>query len=257
MTYLGRKEIFTVQINYRMKIAICDDDPKDRHTMLRLVSEYLDMHHYHVKIDEYHTGEAFLAADFSSYDMVILDIFMDQLNGIETAKRIMQSKPDMQIIFCSSSNAYASESYDVSALRYLTKPVEQAKLFHTLDRFFHVYTSLRTLTYKQDRMDEHVYLTDILWIEADGHRCIIHTRRGDISTRTTLTQCAEQLEGTDFVKPIRYALVSLQAVAAIPTDVMTLTDGSTVPISRDQRAAMKKAFSDFKMRKLLQRGGAL
>lgn len=243
--------------NYRMKIAICDDDPNDRHNMLRLVSEYLDIHHYHVKIDEYHTGEAFLASDFASYDLTILDIFMDELNGIETAKRIMQSKPSMQIIFCSSSNAYASESYDVSALRYLTKPVERDKLFQTLDRFFNAYTSLQTLTYKQDRLDEHVYINEILWIEADGHRCIIHTRKGDISTRTTLAQCAEQLVNADFVKPIRYALVSLYAVAAIPTDILTLIDGSTVPISRDQRAAMKKAFSDFKMRKLLQRGGAL
>lgn len=243
--------------NFQMKIAICDDDEKDRKEMLRLVSEYLDMHNYHIRIDEFETGEAFLAASPSSYDLVILDIFMGELNGIETAHRLIDENPDMHIIFCSTSNAYAAESYDVSALRYFIKPISREKLFVTLDRFFHVHTSLRTLTYKLNRMDETIYLSEILWVEADGHRSIIHSRKGDIVTRTPFAQIHDQLKDADFVKPIRYALVSLAAVTSIPMEVFTLANGAEVPISRDQRAAMKKAFSDFKMRKLLQKGGVL
>ena len=249
------KGIIVMPVNYQMKIAICDDDQKDREVMRRLVAEYLDLHNYHIRIDEFISGEEFLTADAGQYDLLILDIFMGELNGIETAKRLIDSNPNLQIIFCSTSNAYAAESYDVSALRYFIKPISREKLFATLDRFFHVHTSLRTLTYKLNRMDESVYLSEIRWIEADGHRCVIHSRRGDIVTRTPFTQICEQLGDADFVKPIRYALVSLEAVAAIPTDVFTLTDGAQVPISRDQRPAMKKAFSDFKMRKLLKKGG--
>ena len=167
----------------------------------------------------------------------------------------MEDNPNLQIVFCSTSNAYAAESYDVSALRYFIKPISREKLFATLDRFFHVHTSLRTLTYKVNRMDESIYLSEIRWVEADGHRCILHTRRGDIVTRTSFAQICDQLSGADFVKPIRYALVSLDAVAAIPAEVFTLNDGTQVPISRDQRPAMKQAFSDFKMRKLLKKGG--
>lgn len=251
----SKKGIFVMPINYQMKIAICDDDQQDRQTMLALVAEYLDMHNYHIRIDEYASGEAFLASDVMQYDLLILDIFMGELNGIETAKQLIDRNPNLQIVFCSTSNAYAAESYDVSALRYFIKPISREKLFATLDRFFHVHTSLRTLTYKLNRMDESVYLSEIRWVEADGHRCILHTRKGDIVTRTPFAQICEQLKDADFVKPIRYALVSLESVAAIPTDVFTLTDGTEVPISRDQRPAMKKAFSDFKMRKLLKKGG--
>ena len=244
-------------MNYQMKIAICDDDEKDRSEMRRMTAAYMDLHNYHVCIEDFPTGEAFLEKDLTQYDLVIMDIFMGQLNGIDIAKVLIQKKPDVQIIFCSSSNAYAAESYDVSALRYLIKPVEQAKLFETLDRYFHIHTSMRTLTYKLNRMDESVYLTDILWVEADGHRSIIHTINGDITTRTPFSQICDQLRGSDFVKPIRYALVSLRAVATIPTDVMTLTDGTTVPISRDQRQEMKQAFSAYKMKLLLKKGGVL
>lgn len=244
-------------MNYQMKIAICDDDENDRNLMFQLVSEYLDLHNYHIGIDQYLTGEEFLASNVDQYDLVILDIFMGQLNGIETAKRLVEEHPKLQIIFCSTSNAYAAESYDVSALRYFIKPISREKLFGTLDRFFHVHTSLRTLTIKQNRMDETVYLTDILWVEADGHSCIIHTRKGNVVTRTAIAQIHDQLKDADFVKPIRYALVSLGAVATIPTEVFTLTNGETVPISRDQRGEMKKAFSEYKMRKMLQKGGVV
>lgn len=244
-------------MNYQMKIAICDDDPRDRATMLSLVTEYLHLHDYHIGIDEYTSGEAFLASPIDQYQLAILDIFMGELNGIETARALMEAHPKLQIIFCSTSNAYAAESYDVSALRYFIKPIDRDKLFATLDRFFYVHTSLRTLTYRQNRVDESIYITQILWVEADGHRSILHTRSGDIVTRTNITQIAQQLEGADFVRPIRYALVSLAAVAQLPTDVLVLCDGSTVPVSRDRSAAVKQAFSDYKLRQLLKKGGEI
>lgn len=241
--------------NQTMRIAICDDDAGDRSRMLALVREYLDRHEYSMETDEYSSGEAFLAGDLSRYDLVILDIFMDGINGIETARRLAAQHPELKIIFCSTSNAYAAESYDVAALRYLTKPVQREKLFDTLDRFLLTRKALRTLTFKRNRMDEQVYISDILWVETRDHKCIIHTTDEDIETRTTFSQLWEQLGGADFVKPIRYALVPLHAVAAIPTDVLTLRDGTIIPISRDQRARMRTAFTNYRMNQMLSRGG--
>lgn len=243
--------------NYQMKIAICDDDANDRAAVKAMLSEYLDINNYHVRIDEFNCGEDFVCAKVSDYSLVILDIFMKDLNGIETAKKLIEDNPELKIIFCSTSNAYAAESYDVSALRYLNKPVAKDKLFGTLDRFFHVHTSMRTLTFKQNRMDESVYISEIIWVEADGHKCVIHTKNDDIVTRTPLSQICEQLADSGFVKPIRYALVALKYVATIPTDVFTMKNGDIIPISRDQRPAMKKAFSEYKMKSMLQKGGVL
>lgn len=243
--------------NYQMKIAICDDDEQDRANVLGMLSEYLDINNYNVKLDTYTSGEGFLSSDIDQYQLVVFDIFMGELNGIETAKKLIEEHPACKIIFCSTSNAYAAESYDVDALRYLNKPVQKDKFFGTLDRFFHIHTSLKTITVKQNRMDESVYVSEIIWVEADGHKCIIHTRKGDITTRTPFSQICESLADPVFVKPIRYALVCLKYVATIPTDVFTMKNGDIVPISRDQRAAMKKAFTDYKMKSMLQKGGVI
>lgn len=243
--------------NYQMKIAICDDEEQERANLLSILSEYLDINNYNIKVDTYTSGEEFLAADVKQYQLVIFDIFMGELNGIETARKLVEEYPNCKIIFCSTSNAYAAESYDVDALRYLNKPVQKEKLFGTLDRFFHIHTSLKTITVKQNRLDESIYVTDIIWVEADGKKCIIHTRRGDVTTRAPFSQICESLADPSFVKPIRYALVCLKYVSTVPTDVFTMKNGDIVPISRDQRAEMKKAFADFKMKAMLQKGGVI
>lgn len=243
-------------VDYRgMRIAICDDMEADRNNILSMLTRYLELNGHLAKIDQFASAEEFLSGDTSVYDLVIMDIYMAKVTGVQAAKQLVQKNPGVQIIFCSTSNEYAAESYDVSALRYLIKPVQEEKFFAALNSFFHAHKNIRTLNFKVNRMDEQVYLSDILWIEADGHRCIIHTRDEDIVTRTALSQLQNQLEGADFVHPIRYALVSMAAVAAIPSEVLELVNGETIPVSRDQRSNMKRAYTDYKMKSLLKKGG--
>ena len=246
----------TMALDYKgLRIAICDDMEADRKNILSMLKKYLDLNGHLAKIEQFVSAEAFLSEDTSVYDLVILDIYMAKLTGIQAAKQLVQRNPNVQIIFCSTSNEYAAESYDVSALRYLIKPVQEEKFFSALNSFFHAHKNIRTLNFKVNRMDEQVYVSDIIWIEADGHRCIIHTREDDIVTRTSLSQLESQLEGADFVHPIRYALVSMAAVAAIPNEVLELTNGEVIPISRDQRKNMKQAYTNYKMKSLLKKGG--
>ena len=244
-----------MNVNEVLKIAICDDDPAELNKIVSMLSEYIDINDYLVNIDTFSSGEEFLSSDVKKYQLAVLDIFMGDINGIDTAKRFMELHPECKIIFCSTSNAFASESYDVNALRYLNKPLEREKFFGTLDKFFHIHTSMKTITVKQNRMDESVYVNEIIWVEADGHKTIIHTKTQDIVTRTPFARICESLADSSFVKPIRYAFISLKYVVSVPDEVFTMSNGDTVPISRDQRSAMKKAFSEFKMKEMLRIGG--
>ena len=239
----------------KIKIAICDDRDGERGRLSFLVSKYFDMHNISAKTDEYTCGEALIASD-KNYDLIILDIIMNELNGIETAKKIRQENKTAQIIFCSTTREYAADSYDVSALYYLIKPVSEEKFFGALDLFFEAFQKCKTVTYKSNRFDEAVLVSDILWIESGkNHKIVIHTRFGKIETRTTMKELLSQLEGDDFILPIRYAAVNLAAVVTIPTDVLTLQSGETIPIARDKRSEMKALFTAYRMKMLLKKGG--
>ena len=213
------------------------------------------MHGHVATIDLFSSGEELLAADTSVFNLIILDIFMGEKTGIATAEELMARKASAKIIFCSTSNEFAAESYEVNALRYLTKPISEDKFFKTLDRYFEAYTAMQMLTYKKDRLDESILLADILWIEADKHKCVLHTVQGaDITTTTSFSQFWEQLKEYDFIKPIRYAIVPMRMVAAIPTNELKLRDGTVIAIGRDQRTAVKDAYMNYKMKMLLKKG---
>ena len=71
------------------------------------------------------------------------------------------------------------------------------------------------------------------------------TKTERIETNTTLAEFAERLLGTGFVKPIRYALVRLQAVAEVTNDALVLKDGTEIAISREKRKEIQEAFMHF------------
>lgn len=244
-------------MNTEIKIAICDDILQERKKIYDLLNQYLDENNYVAIIDEYSSGEDLLSSNAYEYNLIILDIFMGKLNGIETTQELLKINPNVSVIFCSTSNEFAQESYDVDALRYLTKPVSKEKLFLTLDKYFRVHTTLKMLKYKQSRMEESIYLSDVLWIEAGDHKSIIHTKKGEIVSSTLFKQFCEELQNSGFVKPIRFALVSLDAIVSIPTDEIKLVDGTIIGISRDMKKEVKKIYTDYKMKKLLKSGGLL
>lgn len=229
----------------RFRIALCDDSDMERRIIRNMISQYIKEHEYSVRIEEFSSGNALLNSDVTSYDLVILDIYMGGLNGIDTAKELLRIHPKGRIVFCSSSNEFAEESYDVEAFRYLVKPISMEKLQQCLDKFFQLCTDKKVLEFKYQRTDRMMLIKDVMWIEAAGRHSIIHTEKEQIETNTSLAEFAEKLQRADFVKPIRYALVSLQAVAEVTADILVLSDGTQIPVSREKRKEIQEAFMQF------------
>ena len=111
-----------------------------------------------------------------------MDIFMQGMNGIETAQQLIERNGKISIILCSSSNEYASESYDIGAIRYLLKPISQEKFYRSLDVFFEKYADKDPISYRSMRLEHSISKRNVLWIEAQGKKSIIHTINEAIET---------------------------------------------------------------------------
>lgn len=229
----------------RIQIALCDDNDMERRIIRFVIDQYIKEHEYSILLEEFASGDALLKSDVTVYDLVILDIYMGGLNGIDTAKELLHIHPKGRIIFCSSSNEFAEESYDVEAFRYLVKPISMEKLHQSLDRFFQLFRDKKVLEYKYQRTTRRMLLKEVMWIEAAGRHSIIHTEKEQIETNTSLAEFAEKLMGADFVKPIRYALVALKAVKEVTADTLVLSDGTEIPVSREKRKEIQEAFMQF------------
>lgn len=240
-----------------IRIAICDDEAGDRGRLAELISKYLDQNQQIASTAVFEAGDALLASD-QAFDIVFLDIFMEGRNGISTAKDYIAKGRGARIVFISSSNEFAAESYEADALCYLVKPLDERKLYAVLDRYFSACRALKTIDVKVRRLDKSVYVADIIWVEAQKHECVLHTRQGDITTRTSFGALCEKLAPFDFVRPIRYALVSLAAISEVPNREVALATGARVPVAQNEREQVRQAFADYKMKTMLGRmGGGL
>ena len=120
-----------------LRIALCDDDEKQLNQAAALLNTYLQPRpHLHGQVETYRSGGALLARaeNAGGFDLYILDILMPELDGINTGRRLRALGDGGEIIYLTSANDFAADSYDVQAFSYLLKPVEQGKFFQVLDQ---------------------------------------------------------------------------------------------------------------------------
>lgn len=239
-----------------LKIAICDDLKTDRALLRTNISDFLDSRGISSEFDEYCCGEDLLKSDSENYHLIFIDVFMDGLNGIETAKKLVQKNNSSKIVFCTTSPDFAVDSYEVYAFNYILKPVSRERLNSVLDRFISSYNQMKMIEVNVGRNIEKIAVTDIIWVESARKKCIFHTRHGEIEAIAKFSDVFDSLAEYDFIKPIRYAIVSLKEIANIRNDI-TLSTGEIISVSRDMRDSVKKTFADYNWRVMLQRSGEL
>ena len=118
------------------KIAICDDLATDRKYLSSLCEIWSRHNCYRIQISEFTSAENFLFyyAEKKDFDILLLDIEMGAMDGVTMARKLRQDNHTVQIIFSTGYADYISDGYEVDALHYLMKPIQEEKFFTVLDR---------------------------------------------------------------------------------------------------------------------------
>ncbi len=218
----------------KYKIAVCDDDTEQREYLYGIVAAWAKKNRHLAEIKQYSEAKAFLFdyAEEKDFDILLLDIEMPAISGIDLAKEVRRGNAAVQIVFVTGYYEYFSDGFDVSALHYLIKPVDAGKLCPVLDK------AVDNLAYRQRSVllatadgDIKVSLVDILYIEAQNVYVVVHTVHGNYRTRMALGKFCGQLDET-FFKAHRSFVVGLKYVRKITRTDITMLNGDTVPISR-------------------------
>ena len=97
-----------------MRVAFPDDDPNELKILHTYFNDLTDSST--ISIDNFSSGEEFLSRFTAGlYDLVVLDIFMGDLTGVDVARKIRETEHNVRLVFCTTSNDFASESYEVAA----------------------------------------------------------------------------------------------------------------------------------------------
>lgn len=227
----------------KYKIAICDDDAQQRAYIHGMVSAWFQKNHHLAEIRLYTEARPFLF-DYQvekDFDLLLLDVEMPQISGVELAREVRKDNGSVQIVFITGFYEYFSDGFDVAALHYLIKPVDAEKLYPVLEKAVsNLAWRQRSVLISTPEADVKVPLAEILYAEADKVYVIIHTLHGDYRTRIALTKFAEPLDDT-FLKVHRSFIVGLKHVQKVSRREITMLNGDNIPISRGMYDAVHSA----------------
>lgn len=255
-----------------MRIILVDDDKKELATLRTYLEDLMGTS---LEITEYCSGEEFLeaweksnrgsnangantgginAVEEGYCDLIILDIYMKELTGIDVARKIREKDENVRLVFGTTSNDFAAESYEVHACDYLRKPFTRESVGKMLDRLnLEEMDQVRSISLPDGQM---ILLRDIIYIDVNSHRLTIHSKKaGGYVTRLSFGEMEKLLEGYPyFYSPSRGVVVNFYEVSDQKEDVFVMSDGTWLPISRRKAKETRNAYSEFCFQ-LLRKGG--
>lgn len=181
------------------------------------------------------------------FDVIILDVCMKDMNGMELAHEIRKFDRNVQIVFLTGKSEYVFEGYEIGAVRYLIKPVEERELAKALDACMEKLESCREdyLMMKYQGESLRLLRSEILFIQVEGHYLKMQTVDRVYEWKESLKEMLSRLDPARFVPANRSAVVNLEFVSKITREECILENGEAIPVSRGAYGPLNDAFMKY------------
>ena len=237
-----------------LRIAVCDDNSEDIKTISALLHAYFQARPDLMgQVTVFAQGEALLtlSCEELNFDLYLLDVLMPGINGIQLGHRLRERGKGGEIIYLSTSDDYAVDSYEVQAFFYLRKPVEEKKLFQVLDR------AVEKLKQRQDSSmivstsqgPRRVPLEHIRYVERVGRIMRYHCTDGLVDSQTIRASFKET--AAPLLADRRFCLcgvsfvLNFQHVAGVQGQSALFDNGQALTLPRTAAADFKMAWGSW------------
>ena len=236
-----------------LKIAICDDNVSELSNIVSIIDAYkaLNIFRYEITYTAFQNAIELISAieKGEQYTIILLDIVMPYINGMDAAKEIRLYDQVAKIIFLTSSPEFAVDSYSVDAFYYALKPIWQEKLFTVLDK---VLTQIQaqniaSILVKCKSGLQHIPLHTLEYVEVFGRTIYYHLVNGTVFEEINVLSKLEKVLLTypQFAKPHRSFIVNLSYIETLSTRELILYSQNTVPISKANYLNIKTLYMTY------------
>ena len=216
-----------------ISVAVCDDEVTECCRMAEKIRKILDEMKIPCIIQQFQSGRELLQAS-ESFDIVFLDIMMNNPDGMKTAQLLRRKAADKILIFVSSSRAYVFDAYDVEAFHYLLKPVDSRKLENVLRK-----AVLKTESHSQafiivsrERQKKKLLLDDIVYFEIKGRKVDVHGTEGVFTYYEQIGELENKLQDKGFCRCHKSYLINLKYVEGYNRQEVILGNGEKIMIAK-------------------------
>ena len=227
------------------RIAVVDDDREFSGQLREYLEQYAKENDETFEIEVFYDGAEILKDYTPRYELILLDIEMPAVNGMEAAQKIREMDEAVVLMFITNMAQYAIHGYSVGALDFVMKPISyypfSMKIKRALKRVQkkEIPTILLTTSDGVKRLK----VSQIYYVEIQGHMLHYYTEEGEFVMRGTLSSVEKMLPSSLFVKCNHWYLVNLMHVTEVRKNT-TVVGNFELEVSRRNRAGFLKALAE-------------
>lgn len=230
-----------------MKIAICEDTSHDLEHIKKLICSYARNQELSLEIDCFSSGRKLLQiTNPDDYQLVILDIYLGDMNGVELAKQLL-AKADLSICFYSSCPDFALEAIRLNSIHYLIKPAKYEDVAEVFTRCLARTATVpsQQLSLRVNQQEISIPQDAITYIEKFDKVAVVHTKSTEFKTYLSLSVFEAQLNSDIFIRPHRSYIVNMYFIEQINTDKLLMKNGQRITLSRKNKNNIRNTYFDF------------
>lgn len=229
-----------------IRIAIVEDDELYQKQLISYIRDYEKEKDEKFQISQFADGYHIVEKYSANWDIILLDIQMEFMNGMEAAKKIRRLDETVILIFITNMAQYAIQGYEVNALDYILKPISYFAFSQELDK-----------AVKRLKMQNHNYLTvscdrgvvrlntsQISYLESRGHNILVHADQDVYTFRGVMKEMEQKLKKEEFARCNSGYLVNLRYVREVKQN-MVLLPGEELQISRPRKKVFMEALANY------------
>lgn len=232
-----------------MRIALCDDSGSDLAKIESILGEYAKRKTCDFEYMEYAAGQELLEAikDNDIPEIIILDINMDDMDGLAVAGKIREMLPDIPIVLVTAFMSYALDGYKVKANRFLVKDDLEMTLPDCMDDMLQELSRReRIMTFDFEEGIRRLSLDSIIYVESFGHKAVFHTAGATYRQNKKLEEIEKELGIYDFVRVHKSFVVNMKYVLKVSNYSLTMQEGYVISVPRSRYAGVKQAYARYR-----------
>jgi DNA-binding LytR/AlgR family response regulator len=229
-----------------IRIAIVEDEIHYQEQLIGFLQKFEEEWQEVIEITTYSDGDEFIGKYHAQFDIILMDVQMPLMDGMSAAEEIRKIDSEVVIIFITNMAQYAIRGYAVDALDYVLKPISYFSFSQRLNRAVDRMKKreARYITLKLKSGVTRLKVSDIYFIESQGHKLIFSTKAGEHISSGTMKELEDELSGLHFFRGHKGYLINLEHVDGM-NDTCAVVHGEELPVSRTKRKAFMEALSNY------------
>lgn len=238
-----------------INIAICDDNMEELEAISTFVSKNIEDLNIPFKIISFNEGQDLIehiSYSKNIFDIIFLDIYMKASNGIDIARQVRKFDKECRIIFITSSKDHAVDSYDVRAIYYILKPINEEKLSNAIKLAIEsLNKENKQIIIKNKKGTYKIFYKDILYAESKARIVNIYLQSGEvISFYSKLEDFFQSLQDERFLKCHKSFIVNMDYILKIENTYIFIGNNINIHISSNNVAEIREKYFNYLLKEI-------